>query len=347
MNQPAQQPPPREFSDPYLNDGPIWLGISRGIAGFFGLLCILEAFRALLTNQMGSDFGWIDLSPCPPLFARGLMAFSGTVLVLFCLTHRLPNFIRLMAMLGVMAIFAIATGNAVSIHRSIQSGVLQDGVPMSAHVVTLLVPVLFGIMRGTRYGPLRFPVGGALLLLSLTLSAGAFSVGYVLSLSKFHQPQASDTIVVMHPREVLAELSLSPHAAMTEKLVRDGYSGRVLLVQQPESTVPPLVVGDLQRTLPVGTEVRVVAASNDEELAAVLATQPRAAYMFVGDQVDAPRMRLIGQRAGGRVSFVSATTSPFSDAIVGDIQSMWRTWFEPFATTRKETPRLTGIPVGE
>lgn len=347
MNQPAPKPAadipaPYEPSDPYLNDAPAWMGISRGIAGFFGTLCILEGFRALVVGQTTADFGWVDLNPCPPDLARGLMAFSGVCLVLFSLTHRLPHIVRMLAILGTMAIFAVATGNAISVHRSIGLGELRDGIPMSAHVVTLLIPVLFGLARGSRFGPLRFPVGGSMLLLSFLLAAGAFSVGYLTSVSKFHRPQANSLIVVMPPRTETLDGS-SPQANVVHELIQNGYGNSVVVLQEPDATVPGISIETLRQSLPRDTAVRAASASNDSEIIAALADKRDLACQFVGDRRDAARMRLIGQQVANRVSFVVATTSPVERTVSQDVEALWRTWFAGFTrvTPKPITSALT------
>ncbi len=336
MNQPnaklgAGQPAPYESTDPYLNDAPMWMGISRGIAGFFGALCILEGFRALAIGQQTADFGWLDFSPCPPDVARGLIAFSGVCLVLFSLTHRLPVMVRMLTIVGSMVIFAVATGNAISIHRSIQLGELQDGIPMSAHVVTLLIPVLFGLARGSNFGPLRFPVGGSVLLLSFIMSAGAFSLGYLTSISKFHRPQPDSLIVVMHPRFDVAEDS-SPHTMTVQRLVQNGYGNEVVILNEPDSAVAPVTVEAMKLSLPADTPVRTASVATDADIAAVIADQRNLTCQFVGDRRDSARMRLVGQRIAGRVSFVVATTSPMGRTLSQDIEELWRTWFSGFSS---------------
>lgn len=336
MNQPATKPaaPPKtavpvEPSDPYLIDAPTWMGISRGIAGFFGALCVLEGFRALAIGQRTADFGWLDLSPCPPDLARGLIAFSGVCLVLFSLTHRLPQIVRLPAIIGTAVIFAVSTGNAISIHRSIQLGELADGIPMSAHVVTLLIPVLFGLARGPKFGPLRFPIGGSMLMLSFLLSAGAFSVGYLTSISKFHRPQPGGKIVVMHPRSDFADGS-SPHAAAVQQLVANGYGNEIILLHETDSPVSPLSVETLSESLGDTVSVRAESVTSDAEIAAAINDKRDIVCQFVGDRRDAARMRLIGQRTAGRVSFVVATTSPMGRTVSQDVENLWSTWFAGF-----------------
>ena len=325
MNQPAS--PATEHIDRYLVDGPIWLGISRGIAGFFGLVCLLDAFRALIINQPGADFGWIDLSPFPSEAARGLLAFAGVSLLLFGLTHRLPGIIRTAAIVGVMSLIAVAVSNAISIHRSIGQGTLRDGIPMPAHLVTLLLPVIFGIIRGRQYGPLRFPTGGAILLLSFVAAGVGFSVGYVSSLSKFHLPQPSDTVVLMHPQSETTELS--QHITIAQDLVKAGYSGLVVVVKDEMSMVPALVPGEVQRLLPAGTEVSAVSVESEQDLRTALGDTRRAAVMLIGDRREAARMRLLGQQWGDRVSFVIATERAIDESIVDDVKQLWATWLSP------------------
>lgn len=327
MNQHA--PATTDYMDRYLVDGPLWLGISRGIASFFGAVCLLDAFRALITNQRGADFGWVDLSPCPPDAARGLLAFAGVALLLFGMTHRLPKLIRPVAIIGAMSLVAIAVANAIAIHRSIQQGTLQDGIPMPAHLVTLLVPVIFGIVRGRQYGPLRFPLGGSVLIFSFVAAGAAFSLGYVSSLSKFHLPQAADTVVVMHPREAVGELSLAPQVTVTQELIKSGYSGRVVVVGEPNSVVPGFVVGEIQRVLPVGTEVTSVSVDGDVGLVQALVDRPRSTLMFVGDQRESARVRLLAQQLGDRVCFVNATAQSIDGSVVDDIKQLWSTWVAP------------------
>lgn len=330
MNQQVQEEQKYEYIDRYLVDGPLWLGISRGIAMFFGSLCVLEAFRALMTHQVGADFGWIDFSPCPPAAARGLMAFVGVSLMLFGMTHRLPGLIRPSAIVGAMILVAVAVANAVSIHRSIQNGDLPDGIPMPAHVVTLLVPVIFGLVRGKRYGPLRFPTGGLVLLLAAAVSAGGFSLGYVASLSKFHQPQTADAIVIMHPREEAGGLNASRQMNVVEHLVKGGYSGRVMVLNDRQSPVPPLSVGAVQRKLPADTEVRAVEITTPEDLSAVLNSKVRMTIMLIGDRRESAQARLLAQHAGNRVCFISATDEPLDQSVIADVQNLWTTWAAPF-----------------
>lgn len=323
MNQSATT----EHMDRYLVDGPLWLGISRGIAGFFGLVCLLDAFRALVIQQAGADFGWIDLSPCPEPAARGLMAFIGVTLLLFCVTHRLPRMIQPAAIIGVMSLVALAVANAISIHRSIGQGELADGIPMPAHVVTLLMPVVFGLVRGRQYGPLRFPTGGAMLLLSLVATGFGFSVGYVSSLSKFQRPTAADSIVVMHPRAESS--SESPQVAAVQQLIEGGHAGRVLVLQRAESAVPPIDLTAFRTVLPAETDVRAVTISSEADLIQVLGEPGTSALMFVGDQRDAPRVRLVAQRLAGRISFVSATREELDESVVDDIRTLWLAWLTP------------------
>lgn len=330
MNQQAQEEQQYEYIDRYLVDGPLWLGISRGIAMFFGILCVLEAFRALMIQQVGADFGWIDFSPCPPGVARGVLAFAGVSLFLFGLTHRLPGLIRPAAVMGVMILVAVAVANAVSIHRSIQKGDLPDGIPMPAHVVTLLVPVVFGIVRGTRYGPLRFPTGGFVLLVAFALSAGGFSLGYVASLSKFHQPQTADAIVIMHPREEVGGLDGSRHLNVVKHLVEGGYSGRVVIVNDENSQVPPWPVEAIQRMLPAQTDVRTANVSTPLDLSAALNSKAQMTVMLVGDRRESARARLIAQQPGNRVCFVTAADEPLDQTVLDDVQDLWQTWAAPF-----------------
>ena len=325
MNQSA---PATEYIDRYLVDGPIWLGISRGIAGFFGAVCLLDSFRALVTNQPVADFGWIDLSPCPPEAARGLLAFVGISLMLFFLTHRLPKLIQPAAILGVMTLVAIAVANAISIHHSIGQGTLRDGVPMPAHVVTLLMPVVFGVVRGRQYGPLRFPTGGVILLFSLVATAAGFSLGYVSSLSKFHNPQMVDVIVLMHPRSEPIDAAEAPHVAVVKQLVESGYSERVVVVQDVDSAVASLSAADLRSVLPAGTEVQVVSIETESDLTDAVGQQ--SALMFVGDHSQAPRTRLAAQKLSGSMCFIPATQHRIDESVVDEVKSLWMEWISPF-----------------
>ncbi|MFK7821120.1 MAG: hypothetical protein AB8G99_20560 [Planctomycetaceae bacterium] len=325
MNQPA---PATEYIDRYLVDGPIWLGISRGIAGFFAAVCLLDSFRALITNQSTADFGWIDLSPCPPEAARGLLAFVGISLMLFCLTHRLPNLIRPAAILGVMTLVAIAVANAISIHRAIGQGTLRDGVPMPAHVVTLLMPVVFGVVRGRQYGPLRFPTGGFILLLSLAATAAGFSLGYVSSLSKFHSPQTVDAIVLMHPQSETAEAGALPHITTVQKLVQSGYSQQVVVLQDTGSLVSSLPTTDLRAALPAETEIQFVSITSENDLADAVGQQ--ASLMFVGDHSQSARTKLFAQKLSGSVCFVPATQHRIDESTLDEVKSLWLEWISPF-----------------
>ncbi len=315
--------------DRYLVDGPLWLGISRGIAGFFGLICLLDAFRALILRTPSADFGWVDFSPCEPEIARGLLAFAGVGLLLFALTHRLPALVRSLSILGIMALVAVAVANALAIHKSIGQGVLRDGIPMSAHLVTLMVPVVFGAIRGPAYGPLRFPTGGLVLVLSFAAAAVGFSVGYVSSLSKFHLPQAADAIVVMHPYQEASEPDASQHIATTQRLVESGYTGRVVLVRDAKSMVPPLAPEHVQQMLPAGTELFNVSIENDEDYLTVFGEGRPSALLFVGDRREAPRMRLIGQYLSDRVAFVAATERNLDESVVDEVKRFWTAWMAP------------------
>ena len=201
---------------------------------------------------------------------------------------------------------------------------------MPAHVVTLLIPVLFGLARGAHFGPLRFPVGGSVLLLSFMLAGGAFSVGYLTSISKFHRPQPDGLIVVMHPRSDAAE-NPSPHTMTVQQLVQNGYGSEVVVLHEPDSTVPPVAVDALKLSLPPDTPIHTASVATDADIAAVIADKRDLTCQFVGDRRDSARMRLVGQRVSGRVSFVVATTTPMGRTVSQDIEGLWRTWFSGFS----------------
>lgn len=326
-----------DISNGPVIDGPLWLGMARGIAGFFGIVCLLDAFRANVTGQQTSDFGWLDLTPCPPEGARGLLAFVGVALLLFACTHRLPRLVRPSVIVAVMSLVAVAIGNTVSIHRSVNRGELADGIPMPAHLVALLLPVVFGVIRGHAHGPLRFPVGGFVAVMAMGATAFAFSMGYLSSVSKFHRPRPSDAIVVL-PLISPAASSEQQVNAVT-RLLQSGCSDRVILLSHPDSEFPALTTGDLKPFV-AGAELEAVTVSSDRELIQVLQSSQPPAITFVGDARQSARIRLVAQQLGGPVAFVRSSASRLDESALTEARDLWLTWLAPLTGSfPEESPR--------
>ncbi len=319
---------PQSNRGPQLPPAPLWLGISRGIAAFFGALCLLDALRAVVTHQTQSDFGWIDLSPCPIEGARGLLAFCGVTLILFAVTHRLPHAVRPSVIVGVMALVAAAVGNAVSIHRAIRQGEIPDGIPMPAHLVSLLVPVVFGVVRGGKYGRLRFPLGSAVVATSFVAAGFAFSVGYMSSLSKFHRPQIADAIVLLPSGT--ANAGDTGETSRARQFLEAGFARRLVIVNPTTDDPDSATLSRIRRALPE-TEVVAVSAVDDRQLAAVLAQQDSQRLLFIGSRHDAPRTHLIGQQISRQVAYVPDTGQPSDKSLMDDVGQLWQTWLSPLA----------------
>lgn len=313
----------------YAVDGPLWLGLTRGIAGFFGVLALLDVVLAVVTGQQDADYGWIDLTPLPADGARGLLAFCGVALLLFAGTHRLPRAVRPSVIVAVMILVAAAIGNAVSIHRAIGMGLIRDGIPMPAHLVVLLLPVIVGVARGGACGPLRFPVGGAVVLIGFAATAFAFSVGYVSSISKFHQPSDADAIVLLTPTD---EQLLEPHAGTLQRLIEAGYANQVMLVQQRSDSG---IEAQLRRQVPEGVTVNTVTAASEFELAGAL-QELQGRLLVVGERIESARVKLAVRQPGRSVRFVVASGTVLDESVLEDIRRLWSAW------TRPLTQRVTG-----
>jgi uncharacterized SAM-binding protein YcdF (DUF218 family) len=168
---PTGQPPRPKSARPksarqttHPESAPAWLSVSRGVALFVGAFTLITVFGELRSGGFDANFGWIDLRPCPVNVARGAMALSGIVLLLFFLFPNMPDGIRSFGLLATIAMLAVTIANAIQFARMRRDGLLtcENDLSHSIHLIVALTLCVFGL--GSRPGPSAKPIQNLLLM---------------------------------------------------------------------------------------------------------------------------------------------------------------------------------------
>lgn len=207
---------------------------------FIGAFALLTVFGELQSGGFDSNFGWIDLRPCPPAVARGGMALCGIVLVLFALFPNLPDGIRSIGLLATMAVLAIAVANAIQFGRLRREGILicENDLSYSIHLIVALMVCVFGLGARPRLSTSPFQnmimMGAAFVVCAATLPLTLFAC------SQRTTPNYDSQLVV-----VVGPAAVSPNEQMQQA---------VKLLKQPtdQIVVAGLIrsgAGELQQKL--------------------------------------------------------------------------------------------------
>src|SRR5688572_23768812 len=123
---------PRPQDEP--GGAPAWHAVSRGVAWFLGIYVMIQLAAELRSGSFGTAIWWCDLRPLSNDPARGILAGSAVVLVLFAAGARLGTLLRVTALSLVFLLFAAAVRDVAVFYHEAASRPSAARVPFAAHL---------------------------------------------------------------------------------------------------------------------------------------------------------------------------------------------------------------------
>jgi len=206
-----------------------WRGVGRGVAMFFGCFALLNVFRDSWGTGYDAHLWWIDLRPCPSSVARGFLALSGTLYILFATLPQLPKTLRRLTLSMTMALIGVACWNAIGFYRLVKSGSISAGfpVPFSVHIGLCLALIAMGMVgkQAQRSDRLRDAVIGFVAFLACAI---CFPIGQMFCYGMTDYRREADVAVIFgcrvypdgRPSQALADRVLTGCELYRAKLVR-------------------------------------------------------------------------------------------------------------------------------
>ena len=231
---------------PRIQPAPAWIGVSRGVALFFGALALLHVVAEM--NWPGSDanFLWVDMRPLRPDFARGFLGFVGVCLILFAIFPRVPSPIRTLCGFATMCLLSVAIANAIQFYRLRQEGLViaANDLSIYVHVAISLIIAMVGIASTPR------PSGAPgrdffVMLLTASICIIAFPVALMFCQGRADYRIKSDAVVVFDDHPGFRDEATIPEATTVARLVSQELTNRVIVAASVASDRSLKPIGDL------------------------------------------------------------------------------------------------------
>jgi hypothetical protein len=321
---------------------PGWFAVSRGAAFFFGVVTLLILLGELRFPHFNGSGWWLDLRPLPRPAARGLLALTAVLFLLFSFFPRAASRLRKLGALCTVGLLGLTSWNAWQFYRHF-TGHSGSEIPIlfALHVSGCLIVILPGLLAG---GWERSNFFKDFLIGTMTIATclAGFPLAQFVCLGKTADRGAADAVLVFADG---AEAGKNPEALAEEvrsacALYRDGKVHKVVLAGRGESseetqnTLHRLATGE---HVPDGdlllTSTGVEMDASVAATAKVLEEQKLAHVVVTAPFYQLPRIKLCCQRAGLDVHTVPVPAKlrlqelrPF---LVNEGTALWLCYLQP------------------
>ena len=336
---------PPEIEDEESADepaAPAWFAVTRGTAFFVGAVTLLVLYGEIRFPHFNSASWWLDLSPVPKPAARGALALTAVLLLLFSFFPRVTPALRKLAALCTLAALGVTLWHTWKFYQITTRHPGDElPVPFTLHAAGCLIVIVPGLLAaGWERSNLfkDFLVGVA----TIATCVAAFPLAQFVCLGKVDDRCAADAVVVFaegaEGENNASALADQVRAACD--LYRDGKAHKVILAGRGES---PDATQSTLRQLATNEHIPdkdvVVSTATKEMEGSVAATakiveeQKLSQVLVTGPYYQLPRIKLCCQHAGFDVHTVpirdKARLQELRPAFVREATALWMSYLQP------------------
>jgi uncharacterized SAM-binding protein YcdF (DUF218 family) len=309
-----------EDESAYEPAAPGWFAVTRGAAFFVGGVTLLNLLAEMRFPHFNAAAWWLDLQPLPKPAARGFLALTSVLLLLFSFFPRAAPMLRRLGALCTLGLLGVTFWNIWRFYHHIIGGppITEVAIPITVHVAGSLIVVVPGLLapgweRSNFFKD--FLIGS----LTVTTCLAGFPLAQFVCLGRTDERCAADAVVVFADAAEAGtgSNSLADQVRAACSLYRDGKAHKVVLAGRGESseetqnamqrlaTEEKVPKGDLVLSSPVNDMEASVTAT-----AKLLEEQKLAKVLIAAPFYQLPRLKLCCQRAG-----LDVHTVPIHDKI--------------------------------
>jgi uncharacterized SAM-binding protein YcdF (DUF218 family) len=211
---------------------PAWHVVARTVAVFLCIYLLLNLLSETNHLRAGTHIWWLKQIDLPGTSVRGLIALACALLVAFGVCPHMSPLRRLLSLLSVALLFALALWNTAAYYVLLRQGELHAAmpIPFSLHVAASLA-VVFAGLRQEVSGPARAGRDLAVGLLTLGVCVVGFPLVHMTcnEVVDLHEsPQVVVAFAYIEPDENLPPDPLATRVEASCQLYRKAPSTKLL-----------------------------------------------------------------------------------------------------------------------
>lgn len=345
VRRPLHEIEPPEVDDEYEEvTAPAWFAVARGAAFFVGCVTLLNLLAEMQFPQFSAATWWVDLQPLPKPAARGFLAMTAGLLVLFSLFPAVSSALRRLAAMCTLGLFVAAMWNAYRYYQHYRGGQIQTDVPLpfALHVAACVAVIMPGLLAATwdRFNVFKDFVVGSL---TVAVCVAAFPLAQFFCFGKTNDRGATDAVVVFADGaggEKTSEVNIEQIRAACA-LYRSGQAHKMVLAGQSrplsEAAGNALRRAAVDQGIP-DAELVVSATGTTTETAIAdtvksLQEQKFPRVLIVAPFYTLPRIKLCCQRGGLETRSVplhqELRLEELQPALVREGAALWMCYLQP------------------
>jgi len=316
---------------------PAWHAVCRGVAFFLGVFTLLNLAGEVRWSGFDSSFWWIDLRPSPPRAARGFLAVTSVLLVVFAFRPQIDGALRSLALSAVLLLLMATLWNAYGFYALLRADEIRTDIPVPfAMQAAAALIVIFAGMRECPQDSMHLGRDLAIGSLAVLVCAISFPLAHIFCTGSLDERSASDAVIVFADDLTTIDPSSAGMQTATD-LHREGLAPRLVLATSSETTALEASQPGETSRVPANWDIVTAtdASSIIEEVASRCAELQIERVMVVANFHQLPRIDLLFRQRGFEVVTVpindEAEPPQSAAGLATEVAKLWSIYLGAFA----------------